>query len=143
MREITTVLYTFDELSDEAKQVAISEFLSGEGYPVDHIHDECSKSLSAFSDHFNAKTNYSVGAFCYSSVTIDSHLDDDILQLKGKRLISWIVKHTDFIDRKPKIFKLTSGKVKTSKVIFDDHYNLENCNLTGVCYDIDLTKNFC
>lgn len=142
MKTVTTDLYSFNELSDDAKQTVIDKFLEGNHYDGDHVHEDCKNSLEAFCDLFNASFDYSVGPYSHSSVTISSRLDDVLLAMKGKRLIAWIVNNTDFLDRDNRTLTLPNGKTRKSKTLFEKNTKVDNCCLTGVCYDIDLVKEF-
>lgn len=70
MRTATIELYKFDELSDDAKDIARNWYLQDIEYPWFH---ESIGSIKAFCDHFNVKIkDYSIGAFSPSYLTTDA-----------------------------------------------------------------------
>jgi hypothetical protein len=70
MRTIETTIYTFDELSDEAKERAISQHRQCVEYPW---FSECLDSLNAFCDEFNVKvTDYTLSDCHMASISTDA-----------------------------------------------------------------------
>jgi hypothetical protein len=70
MRTIETTIYTFDELSDEAKERAISQHRQCVEYPW---FSECLESLKAFCDEFGVKvTDYTLSDCYRASISTDA-----------------------------------------------------------------------
>jgi len=70
MRTIETTLYTFDELSDEAKEQAIAKQRQYVDYPW---FSECLDSLKAFCDEFGVKvTDYTLSDCYRASISTDA-----------------------------------------------------------------------
>jgi hypothetical protein len=70
MRIIETTIYTFDELSDEAKEKAIQQHRQSVEYPW---FSECLDSLKAFCDEFSIKvTDYTLSDCYRASISTDA-----------------------------------------------------------------------
>jgi alcohol dehydrogenase class IV len=70
MRTIETTIYTFDELSDKAKEWAIEKQRYYMEYPW---FDDCIKSLNAFCDEFSVRVTECTLSDCYrASIVTDS-----------------------------------------------------------------------
>jgi hypothetical protein len=70
MRTIETTIYTFDELSDEAKERAISQHRQCIEYPW---FSECLDSLKTFCDEFGVKvTDYTLSDCYRASISTDA-----------------------------------------------------------------------
>jgi len=70
MRTIETTIYTFDELSDEAKENAIKQHRQCIEYPW---YSECVDSLTAFCDSFNVRVIDYTLSDCYrASISTDA-----------------------------------------------------------------------
>jgi len=145
MRTIRIKAYKFEKLSEDAKQAAIHNYrIKGHN---DGNFDEIKESVKAVCNVFNLKTGRE-----WSDLNTDS-IEDQILELKGLRLVKYI-----WNNYKRDIFKgKYYGKlVKTEKdgtaiIVSKEHpagmrhvkrYSkvfLDNsCVLTGVCYDMDI-----
>jgi hypothetical protein len=148
MKTIEIKLYSFDELSDEAKQKALDNYRN-KNYDNSFYYDEINSSVEAVIELFNLKTGRD-----YSDIRT-GHIDDCILELSGARLYKWLInnhysdlfkgKYIKTLDRKLyckqficKHFKNHKGEDYTqlySKVRFEN-----SCVLTGVCYDEDILQ---
>jgi len=141
MRTIEVCLYKFDELSEEAKENALSNITIDNSFWWDEAHETVKK----FHDVFGTRDGYR----SWLDIRTE-HIDSDILELSGFRLQKYI--WNNFGDRlfKGKYFSLWSKKdvsykhykegfpvlkYRYSKVI-----KQSCCVLTGVCYDDDLLK---
>jgi hypothetical protein len=144
----TTEIYSFNELSNEAKVTAINEYRY-ERHDENFYFDEITESVTKLIDLFNFKTGDS-----YTDIRT-SNIDDNILELSGTRLYKWLInnyyndlfkgKYINTLDRKVfyksfvcKQYKNHAGNVFTqlySKLKIDN-----SCVLTGVCYDDDILK---
>ena len=70
MRQQTVALYTFDELSDTAKEVAREWYREGAEYPW---MGDAMKSIYEFCDYFGiCIKDYSIGGYGYSYITTDA-----------------------------------------------------------------------
>ncbi len=143
MKTVSIKLYSFDELSEKAKQYAINR--ERENLSRDYIYDDAEKTVDRFNEIFNVKQ----GRNSWLEFSL-SHLDDNILNLKGQRLRTYIINNFWNDLFKGKYFSLWSKtevsyehykdgypvlKSRHSKVIFDN-----SCTLTGVCYDHSLLQ---
>jgi hypothetical protein len=101
MREVTTKVFQFDELSDKAKERAREWWRDCEAAEGDVRSDDAFASLTAFCDYFGVKvTVYSVGAFSLSHVTLSidrydtefgTYYDDNAVPgLSGVRLWKYL-----------------------------------------------------
>ena len=146
MRTITTTIYAFNELSDDAKKQAIKNYRN-KGYDNSFYFDEIISSVKKMVDLFNLKTGNR-----YSDLRF-SHIDDDILQLSGVRLYKYILNNYGNDLFKPAYIKTIARKVYWRQFAIK-HYETykkeprtsiysrikkhNDCVLTGVCYDNEI-----
>ena len=110
MRILETKVYKFGELDDKAKEKALQWWAEGYDYGWG---GEAVDSLKAFVDLFGVRiVDYSLDYGGPSSIRL--RVPDDLEDLKGNRLRTWIVNHVD-----AKLLKGAYG-------------------LTGFCFDEDL-----
>lgn len=145
MRTIRTKIYKFSELSKEGQQKAVCNYIANGNVQTDFIYDEAHNSVKKFHKVFNTKQDSRNWLECDCS-----NIDNNVLELKGLRLRTYII--NNFWDSlyKGKYFSLWSKTEKSykyykegypvlksrySKVIFDN-----SCTLTGVCYDDSLLQ---
>ena len=143
MKTIRTKIYEFSELTPDAKEKAIDQLRYS--FPTDHVYDEAQKTVEAFHELFGTKSGSRSWLDCNSG-----HIDDNIMNLKGLRLRTWIINNFGKELYKGKYFSLWSKTEKSykhykegypvlksrySKVLFDN-----SCVLTGVCYDMSLLQ---
>ena len=140
MRTIETKVYTFDELSEQAKQVALNSVRE-----IDNFYaEEIIGSIKAITELFDIKTGNEWTDFR------TGHIDDDILGLSGIRLLKYLTNNYWQSLFSGKYYSLWSKtevsykyykegfpvlKSRHSKVMFNN-----DCTLTGVCYDNDILK---
>jgi len=149
MKTITVNLYSFSELNDEAKKVAIDNYRNNS--QDDFYGYEVTESVKKVIELFNLKTgNY------YSDIRA-GHIDDCILQLAGVRLYKYLVNNyfTDLF--KPEYINTIDGHKKWQKLYFCKYFTAKDgkqftqiysrlkkysndCTLTGTCYDNDILK---
>jgi len=144
MKTIRTKVYQFNELTEQAKQKAINDFRNN-GIDIDYIYDEAQNSVKEFHDIFGTKE----GDRSWLDVKT-GHIEDNIIELTGLRLRTYIINNFGNRLYKGKYFSLWSKtevsykyhkegfpvlKSRYSKVIFDNC-----CPLTGVCYDNSLLQ---
>lgn len=143
-RTIRTKVYRFEELSKEAQQKAIDNYRN-DGIETDHIYDEMHETVKAFNDLFGTEE----GRNSWLDVRT-GHIDDNICQLKGLRLRTYIINNFwsslykgryysvkgEITKRHPRIKK---EWLPHSKKYFYAYYSAvqftNDCPLTGVCYD--------
>lgn len=148
MQQITETytVYSFDELSEAAQQKAIKSFRNKD-YDNQSYFDEVTDSVKAVIELFNLKTGRR-----YSDIR-SSHIDDDILNLKGVRLYKYLMNNYYNELFKPKYIKSVDRVLKGKQFIFEVKKNYKgdpytqiysklnrvgDCPLTGVCYDNDV-----
>jgi hypothetical protein len=87
MELIVTAAYELNELSEPAQNKAYEAFIYSHEYDYEII--EIEQTLKAFCDIFSINwKNFDFSQHCYIDYVIN--LDENILNLKGKRLISYI-----------------------------------------------------
>ena len=146
MRTVRTKVYQFNELTETAKQKAIQWYRNGND-DADFFTGEIVASIKAVAELFNLKFGRE-----YSDIRT-SHIDDNILQLKGVRLYKWLVNNyssqwtdANYISKhkdgsfKNSYFEYKYDCIKYRKSRISGTNNLENCPLTGVCYDMDIMQ---
>jgi hypothetical protein len=142
MRTIRTKVYQIGELNETAKKVAFDQLhdhFFSDGY---HWADAAYESLKKFCDTF--EITYNGAEFTqYANVYYNiSRIEDDILQLSGKRLLSYILNNYGYLLTEAKGLGEYCkrgekwGYKKRSRVFFTD----TSCPFTGVCYDEDLLE---
>lgn len=150
MKTIVVNLYSFNELSEQAKQVAINNYDAS--YDIRQIYKEAHESYKAFCKIFGL-TEYICDDKLYLNI---NNLDNNILELKGIRLVKWIWnnhKHNLFLGKYYGYLSYHNGKIKHNRVhttmlsngIFFNAYKsaitLTNDSvLTGLYYDEILLK---
>lgn len=118
MRVIETKVYTFDELSDKAKEKALQWWYESFEYPWG---DEAIETIKAFVALFHGKVkDYSIDYQNANQSTVDIQWPDDCLEdMFGLRAYKWIV----------------NNKIPVSG----------DCPLTGMCFDknaLDPVRDF-
>jgi len=150
MKTITVNLYQFSELSEEAKENAINYFQNKEG-DFFWITDEAGNSFEKFADIFNI-TNWAIDYCEPYRNNYRINLDDDIKNLSGQRLATYIYNNYKKDLFKKKYLKSFNGHKKHKNIVnytakttgnkYCSYYSplkIDNsCVLTGVCYDDDL-----
>ena len=146
MKTIEINLYSFDELSDEAKEKAMNKYYENEDFF--YIWDDAHKTVNAFC--------YETSINTYNNSWLEPNLnniDDNIINLKGVRLMKYFINNFDFLFKR-KYLKSFDGhknhKMITNKTVQrnGNKYcfatsNIQketSCNLTGVCYDDDFLE---
>lgn len=127
---ICTTVYSFDELSDDAKQVAIEKERDWRlSYNDDDCNGERRDSLDAFCKCFGISWDTYGGEVVFRNLPKFEYRGEETIY--GLRLHRWLINnHGDlFTERK----RLTPyGKPeRRSRVLFTDTC----CPFTGVCYD--------
>lgn len=143
MRTVRTKIYSFDELTEEAKQVAIENYRNN-FLDHDFIYDEAYKTVEEFNELFNLNEGQQ------SWLDFSTNFENDIENLRGLRLQKYIYNNFGYKLFKSKCFSLWSKtelsykhhkegypvlKSRYSRVITEN-----SCVLTGMCYDDDMLK---
>ena len=155
MKEITIRLYDYDELSPEAKELALKEWRSSD---VEHFW---SRDVKNTLDKLQEELGIEVSRWEYSPYIHDSGVirfvryNDNQLDLAGRRAQAFLwnnFAHLIVQPRKKWYAKSRDGRIdlsgclycggewknmyRESKVFFDRTYD-GTCPLTGVCFDCD------
>lgn len=148
MRTIKTKVYKFHELSEAAKDVAVSNYMNS-GYDYQEYYNEIIDSVKAMIVLFNLKTGRQWSDLKYS------HIEDNVLELKGIRLYKYLINNYYRDLFKPKYIKSIDREIKCRQFIckVNQDYRGEKytmlysklkkdncCVLTGICYDDDILK---
>lgn len=148
MIQKTINLYSFNELSKEAQEKAINNYRNND-MDYSFYYDEIIQSAKKVIELFDLKTGNR-----YSDIRT-SHIDDNILQLKGVRLYKYLVNkyYSDLFT--PKYIKTVDGekyyrqfickRYKGLKGMYTQIYSRmkisnDKCPLTGCCYDNDILQ---
>ncbi len=133
MKTITTQLFSFNELSEEAKQKAIQE--AQNQFYFDVWESERQNSFETATELYH-------------------ELEQIEEEISGSRLYAWIENNLSYYWREKKFVskhdngdlkicdyshKYNCTKKRQSNILEVD--NLENCPLTGVCYDYNFLSN--
>lgn len=133
---ITKNVYSFDELSDEAKENVLDNFRNNSFLLA--WQDENENTVKAIANKFGwTYSAYSYDGICYS---VEYDMDDeDAAMLSGKRAMAYI--QNNFINRAmaPKTFWLNNvlycdGRknwTRKSKI----NFTIDDCPFTGYCMD--------
>lgn len=135
MREVTVTntykVYTFDELSDEAKEKFIEAERDSEMESIADEFVECMKEamyrLNIDIDDY--QLDYTGSGY------INLHVDDDAEELEGVRAYTWIVNNLFADVRKNKLYWIESNFDKQRYSNIESKDWMENCPFSGMCYD--------
>jgi len=137
MRTIETIAYTFNELSDNAKETAIVNYRYNADYSW--IYEDALSSIKAFNNIFNTKM-----ARDYFDVNT-SNIDENILNLSGLRLRKYLINNFSNSLYKGKYFSIQSKTEKSYKYYtegfpvtkkrYSKVMKVNDCAMTGMCYD--------
>lgn len=147
METVKVNIYSFDELSDEAKERAHSDWQRDDTYNWD---SEVRDTLKKFEESFGVRVrNWEFSPHSYSFHCDTGAIDDAVLALKGNRARAWFwnhaedlllspcVKYYTYVDEKP-IEAIGKDSVKYRSKIFKDRVYDGTCPLTGWCLDCDI-----
>lgn len=128
-------LFTFNELSDNAKAKALNDFNYSE-YNFDYIYDDANNTLKVFKDTFynnDSNINELEGLRLYKYI-INNYYD---ILFKPK-FIGSLKKDAPVYHKQIKITKYKNGNI--SNFYYSKVLKINSCVLTGVCYDDDILK---
>lgn len=142
---ITTTIYKFDELSDEAKEKFIEEQRDFEAESSAEEMRECMMRAMEW-------MNINIGDYqfdCTGSGYINLSVDDEAEELEGVRAYKWIVDNCfSDVDKKKMYWQknvdIRSRKSLTSNIESKDW--MDNCPFSGWCYDLavkDAWESWC
>ena len=139
MKEITIKLYTFDELSDEAKKRAHETFLSTGDYWG--ASGDATATIKKVEELFCIKlSDWEIGSYNprYPTVTFEnSRWYNDALDLKGNRARAYLWNNFGKVLLTGRYYSKWHGtKYEHSRLFFNRVYD-GTCPLTGVCFDCD------
>ena len=147
METIELQVYSFSELSESAKRKALNDYVNREDFA--YIYDDAYKTVKEFNDLFKLKEGRN------SWLEYQHNFDDNILELKGLRLRTYLINNFEYGIRQGKYIKTIDGHraIKCfshknwqtregkkfthlySKLHFDNWFAL-----TGVCYDDNILE---
>jgi hypothetical protein len=147
MKTIRTKVYSFSELSEEAKEKAVSQYRNKD-YDYQFYYNEIIDSVKKVVDLFNLKTGRE-----WTDIRT-SDIDDNICNLSGVRLYKYIInnygnclfkpQYLKCIDRAVKykafICKINKGQNGEYTMLYSKYKKDNSCVLTGVCYDDDILE---
>jgi hypothetical protein len=149
MKTIEINLYSFDELSESAKENAINNYRQKYNYDCQFYFDEIIDSCKEVAELFEFKFGRE-----YTDVRT-SHIDDDILNLSGVRLLKYIVNNYYNDLFVPKYIKSINRELRCQQFICEvrkdykgNFYTMlysklkkdNSCVLTGMGYDDDILQ---
>ena len=139
-------LYTFEELTPAQQQKAINSIRDSGIIDNSDSYSDAHKTVKAFNNIFGTKE----GVDDWLEIRT-SHIDDNICELKGLRLRTFILNNFSRELYKGRYYSLWSTKefpfnkahgkpypklkIRYSKVMFDN-----SCTLTGDCYDDSILR---
>lgn len=113
---VTITYYEFNELSQKAKDYAVSEWVT-DGTPLDEVWGgSCRNSLNEFCRIMNIKIDYDFNGidYCYSFITIGNYVGD----LSGIRLTKYLWNHVaNFIADRKMFWGKNYAKSRTSNLV--------------------------
>lgn len=139
-------VFSISELSQHAKEKAYYHWCESQPYSWE---DENSKTLKEFENIFPVNVrNWEYGGYCYPHISFEFTENDDIENLHGLRLRTYIINNYgrnlfegkyfslwSKKDKNPKNPAIGKLKIRRSKVLFDT-----SCVLTGYCIDDDILE---
>lgn len=149
MKQMTISVYSFDELSAEAKKKAIETIRNSNNNNGGNqfYFDEIILSVKEVAELFNLKFGRK-----YTDIRT-GHIDDNILELSGIRLYKYLMNNYYISLFKPAYIKTIDKHVfykqfickraegyekKPYTQIYSRIRTTSDCTLTGVCYDNDI-----
>lgn len=140
MRYLTIKIFNFDELNEEVKSKAIKNYRNEYTCDQNPWADENSESIRKIAEAINS--SYEIDSYNHCFFTSD--LDEEMLELKGKRAIAYVWNNFIEPNLKPKYIcgckidgKLYYGCVGKGSISYYSKVTKEfNCPFTGYCADM-------
>lgn len=127
-------LFTFNELSDNAKAKALNDFNYSE-YNFEYIYDEANNTLKVFKDTFEKKdSNENITGFRLAKWIINNYYDI----LFKPYYVGSVKKDVAIYHKRIKTTQYKNGNI--SNFYYSAIKKTDSCVLTGVCYDDDILK---
>lgn len=144
MKTIEIQILTFEELTPKAQQVAINDYRNNQTF--DFVWDNAHATVKEFLERVPMiKTGRNSWLDCNLN-----YIEDNVRQLTGLRLRTWFLNNFSFLYKRKylknfeghKTHKMIKNKEanRTGKKYCSAYSNIQEtkeCNLTGVCYDMD------
>lgn len=125
-------LFTFNELSENAKAKALNDFNYSE-YNFDYIDDDANNTLKVFKDTFeNNDSNENITGFRLAKWIINNYYDI----LFKPYFIGSVKKDAAIYHKRIKTTKYKNGNIRN--FYYSAIKKTDSCVLTGVCYDDDI-----
>lgn len=127
MKTKMITVYQFSELSQKTQQKVLDKFReTSDSY---WIYSEAQQTVKEFERHFPTDSN---GKKSWLECNVNAN--DEILELMGLRLRTYLINNFGHILFKPKT-RYKNNKKRVSKIFTETC-----CNLAGICYDDDMLK---
>lgn len=133
MRQVTTTVYLYDELSDDAKETARNWFRQADDYPWS---SEFRESLEAFCNMAGITLHdWEYDGYSYNYTLRSDHFSEKENGLQGARLWSYVHSCFDGYLIRRKRYSI-GKKSRVSNVLSHE----TECPFTGVCFDEDFLE---
>lgn len=146
MRTIRTKVYKFEELSNEAKAVAIENYRNNGNNDYDYIWNDAENTVKEFVKLFDISIGHR------SWLEFNSNMTDEVDDLSGLRLQKWLynnlynklfknayLRNFDGHKKHKNITNQVANNTKKEYCSYYSSWKVDNsCVLTGVCYDDDI-----
>lgn len=127
-------LFTFNELSENAKSKALNEFNYSD-YSFDYIYSDANNTLKVFKDTFEKKdSNENITGFRLAKWIINNYYDI----LFKPYFVRSVKKDAAIYHKRIKTTQYKNGNI--SNFYYSAIKKTNSCVLTGVCYDDDILK---
>ena len=145
----TLNVFTFNELSDSAKQNAVECYRAYRGGD-DFNYSEYKASLAAFADDIGININNWSYGLDVCTVDFDFGELEVLNTITGARAYAWVVNNVKGLRPGPRVYAVWRevnhhGFIRNERIIkrVSRVYRADDCcNYTGVCCDEDLLKPF-
>lgn len=132
MKTETINLYSYDELSEQAKEKVIEDFSQDDLYSW---WNEDYESMKEFCKYFPVELKDYRIDFCQKDSRVNIDIDNDVSDFTGIRLMKYIINNYYDALFKRKYLNHVKGKAIYSKIQYDNC-----CVLTGYCMDNDILQ---
>lgn len=127
-------LFTFNELSENAKIKALNDFIYSD-YSFDYIYSDANNTLKVFKDTFEKNnSNENITGFRLAKWIINNYYDI----LFKPYFVGSVKKDAAIYHKRIKTTQYKNGNI--SNFYYSTIKKTDSCVLTGVCYDDDILK---